>query len=95
MTAMPIEDNLRHWWLTPAASWNRLHAVPGDELRANELTLTARCGVTAVMAWPGLFSRLALPRCANCCKVLQIPRGNGTPCNEASRAARRAARAGS
>lgn len=99
MTLMPTADNLRHWWLTTAASWNRLHAVPGDAvdpndenalelLRANELTLTARCGVRAVMAWPGVFSRLGRARCGHCCRVLGIPSGNGTPGNEAARAER-------
>jgi hypothetical protein len=93
---MPTADNLGHWWLTTAASWNRLHAVPGDavdpnnedaceRLRVDELTLTARCGVQAVMAWPGIFSRLGRPRCAHCCRVLGIPPGNGTPGNERAR----------
>jgi hypothetical protein len=92
VTAMPHPGNLGHWWLTTASSWERLHAVPGDavdpddedacdELRMYALTLTARCGVTAVMAWPGLGSRLALPRCAHCCRVLDIPVGPGTPGN--------------
>lgn len=28
MTAMPIDDNFGHWWLTTHEAWNRLHAVP-------------------------------------------------------------------
>ncbi|MCP2339200.1 hypothetical protein [Actinomadura rupiterrae] len=99
MTAMPTADNHGHWWLTTFAARNRLHAVPAtapdpddedacEALRLNELTLTARCGVTTVMAWPGLFSRLSRPRCAHCCRALGIPRGHGTPGNEAARAGR-------
>ncbi|NEA22661.1 hypothetical protein [Actinomadura bangladeshensis] len=93
MTAMPNPANRGLWWLTTAAAWNRLHAVPPtavdpddedacDRLRSNELPLTAVCGIRAVMAWPGLSSRLSLPRCAGCCRKLGIPRGDGTPCND-------------
>ena len=96
MTSLPTVDNLGHWWLTTAASWNRLHAVPREavdpddedaleQLRATELTLTARCGVETVWAWPGIFSRLGRARCAHCCRVLGIPTGRGTPGNEAAR----------
>ena len=92
MTAMPTPDNLHNWWLTTAHTWERLHAIPSEavdpddetaceQLRCTQLTLTARCGTRAVMAWPGLFSRLGLPRCGHCCRVLGITPGQGTPGN--------------
>lgn len=93
MTAYPIPANHDYWWLTTWLSWDRLHAVPRDAvdpddedacdvLRSEGPVLTARCGIARPMAWPGMFSRLGLPRCAHCCRALGIPRGQGTPANE-------------
>lgn len=78
-----------HWeWLVPL-TWNRLHYVdpwPGREDYDNTGGAqpgVAVCGLHAEYSIPGLFSRMGLPRCARCCAALGIPRGDGTPSNEA------------
>ena len=47
---------------------------------------TARtlCGKEATVTRPGVFSRLGMPRCVRCCKLLGIPDGNGHPRNDKS-----------
>ena len=47
--------------------------------------LTAACGWAGEMTMPGVFSRLAMDRCAHCCRKLGIKPGRGTPANEAQR----------
>jgi hypothetical protein len=97
MTAYPVDSNLGHWWLTTAASWNRLHAIPrgavdpDDEDAVEGLrggpwpVLEAACGRWAEWTMPGVLSRLSQPRCILCCRRLGILPGNGTPGNEADR----------
>ncbi len=91
MTSYPTPDNHNMWWLT-TRSWERLHAVSVnqldpdnddalEDLRLGELPLTALCGA-AIRYWPGIFSRLGLPRCTACCLMLGIPPGDGTPGND-------------
>lgn len=92
MTAYPIEENTNCWWLTTRKAWNRLHAIPGDDITQEQhraaidygdpLTRKAACGQTLDLTYPGLHSRFGLPRCAHCCRTLGIPTGNGTPVNE-------------
>lgn len=98
MTAYPTPENHGMWWLTTAAGWNRLHAVPETELTVEEMHagrdegegdhLRTACGRSLHLLYPGVLSRLGLTRCWRCCRKLGIPKGNGTPCNEASRRAR-------
>ena len=96
MTSFPTEANHHVWRVTTWKCWDRLHAVPKEALdpddedaldafRSYGATMTARCGVTTLMAWPGIFSRIGKDRCAHCCRALGIPRGHGTPGNEAAR----------
>lgn len=92
MTAYPIGENAGHWWLTTRKEWNRLHAIPGDDITQEQhraaidygdpLTRKAACGPTFDLIYPGMLSRFGLPRCAHCCRTLRIPAGPGTPCNE-------------
>lgn len=98
MTAYPVPDNANCWWLTTRATWKHLHAVPGDVVTPEQhqeaidegepLTRTAVCGRTLDLAYPGISSRFGMPRCRDCCRVLGIPAGDGTPCNEQGLAAR-------
>jgi hypothetical protein len=40
------------------------------------------CGYEGHLAYPGVASRLTLPRCAWCCRRIGIPRGVGHPKND-------------
>lgn len=92
MTGFPIKENAGCWWLTTWESWNRLHAVPGDTMTADEMhdaiddgqpiERRTACGPVLGLTYAGLVSRFSMPRCAHCCKALGIPTGDGTPCNE-------------
>jgi hypothetical protein len=31
---------------------------------------------------PGFLSRMALPRCAHCCRIVGVKRGKGAPFNQ-------------
>ncbi|WP_228916822.1 hypothetical protein [Streptomyces sp. DH20] len=94
MTAHPIEENHRHWWLV-SGKWRRLHAVPAAAISPEQMRtavddarlLPARpaCGMRRRWTMPGLFSRLGRRRCTPCCQALGIEPGYGTPANEASR----------
>jgi len=98
VTSYPTTSNHGMWWLT-TRSWERLHAVSPnqldqddegrlDDLRVGEMPLTALCGA-AITSWPGVLSRLGMPRCEHCCRMLGIPPGHGTPGNEAARVRRK------
>jgi hypothetical protein len=39
------------------------------------------CGIEGDLVMPGIFSRMGLPRCPECCKLMNIPEGNGNPYN--------------
>ena len=64
---------------------DRLHAVA--ELHTKEEDWVygpgrTVCGRTGQLSYPGVFSRLGMPRCAHCCRMLRIPRGDGVPKND-------------
>lgn len=42
----------------------------------------AICGHSGFMCMPGIFSRMSLQRCPECCKLLNIPEGKGNAYNE-------------
>lgn len=80
------------WWVSK--SWNRLHAVADGTWTDTHLDDLARdgiaagpvrlaCGRTAAMVTiPGAGSRLCLPRCKGCCRVLGYEQGTGSPRND-------------
>lgn len=39
------------------------------------------CGRKGWLRVPGLFSRIGLPRCKDCCRLVGIPEGDGIPLN--------------
>jgi hypothetical protein len=40
------------------------------------------CGRTADLSIPGVFSRMARPRCQQCCAAVSFPDGIGSPKND-------------
>lgn len=42
------------------------------------------CGRKLWLHIPGIFTRLVAPRCNRCCDVLGVPRGVGSPKNDAA-----------
>lgn len=89
-TYPPLELSDDHWrsrWLV-LPSWTRLHRVseiewddPEDMIHGDGVTV---CGRRGWLQMPGMFSRMGLPRCAYCCRLLDVPRGNGAPFNDKS-----------
>ena len=81
---MIAEEDWRARWLV-LPSWNRLHRVAAIEWCDAEWhghgTGTTLCGRTGSLSMPGIFSRMGLPRCAHCCRIAGIPRGDGAPSN--------------
>lgn len=82
----PIKMPTPHqeWLVLP--SWRVLHRISEIEPTDLEDGLpngqgTALCGAHGHFIVPGLFSRLGLRRCAKCCDLLGIPRGNGNTVN--------------
>lgn len=90
---MPGEDyeaSLRGYiafdWIDFGRS-ERLHAAKEftanvDDWCATDVT-TACNRTTARASIPGIGSRLAAPRCKQCCDALGLPHGNGSPKNDA------------
>jgi len=84
---LPLPDE--HWhsrWLV-LPSWDRLHRVSddivwedGEDMRQG--SGTTLCGRQGFLSMPGIFSRMGLPRCAHCCRLAGIPRGDGAPFNQ-------------
>jgi hypothetical protein len=72
-------------WLVFPATWNRLHRVADIEWEDAEDMIggegTALCGRKGYLTMPGMFSRMGLPRCAHCCRLAGVPRGDGSPFN--------------
>jgi hypothetical protein len=77
-------------WLV-TKSWNRLHhaALSDDELLhlldQAEIPgpIILSCGRTAALvAIPGVFTRMGAPRCTGCGKALGYPQGKGSPKND-------------
>jgi hypothetical protein len=54
----------------------------GDDLDWTSGPGKTLCGYEAYLYYPGVFSRLGMPRCAYCCHRLKIPRGEGHPKND-------------
>lgn len=92
MTARPTPANRHHWWVYDADA-DLLHALPAtavdpdnedqvDRFRDDGVTTRAVCTKEGTWWWPGMASRMALPRCAGCCDQLGIPHGTGTPGND-------------
>lgn len=82
-----MEIPLKHWrsrWLV-LPEWDFLHRVGdikwnGEEMIEGEgVTL---CGKPGFLKMPGIFSRMELLRCVECCRLMGIPEGNGCPRNE-------------
>lgn len=77
-------DDLYALWVYTSTG-GRLHAVthldtPHDDWAGG--TGTTVCGRRGQLAYPGVFSRIGMPRCAHCCRMLKIPRGVGHPKND-------------
>jgi hypothetical protein len=92
MTARPTDANHNHWWVYTGPPFMELHAMPPavvdpdntgavEEFRDGGAWAAVVCSATGTWRWPGVFSRLSLPRCRGCCHQLGIPHGNGTPDN--------------
>ena len=43
----------------------------------------AVCGLEGYFSMPGIFARMGLSRCLQCCDALRIPHGDGAPFNQA------------
>ena len=83
---LPLYDHMAGpyplWVYT--AHGGRLHAVaeldtPSDDWAGG--TGGTVCGLHGYLSYPGVFSRLGMPRCAHCCRMLKISRGVGVPKN--------------
>lgn len=86
-TSLPLStDHWRSRWLV-FPSWNRLHRVAEIEWEGDDPedmrsgTGTTMCGRKGYLVMPGILSRMGLPRCAHCCRLAGIPRGDGAPFN--------------
>lgn len=78
------DDDWRRRWLV-TGRWYALHRIAEIEWRTAERLGgrgTAICGRKGNWQMPGIFSRMGLKRCPNCCKLLAIPPGDGAPFNE-------------
>lgn len=84
---LPIPtDHWRSRWLV-LPSWNVLHRVASiewtgddeDDMRHGQGTTV--CGRKGWLSMPGMLSRMSLPRCAHCCHIAGVPRGDGAPAN--------------
>jgi hypothetical protein len=82
---LPLPDE--HWrsrWLV-LPSWNRLHRVSEivwDDENMIDGVGTTLCGRAGYLTMPGFLSRMGLPRCAHCCRLAGVPRGDGAPFNQ-------------
>jgi hypothetical protein len=83
---LPVEHWRSRWLVLP--TWDRLHRVSeiewegddADDLRHG--TGTTLCGRKGYLQMPGVLSRMGLPRCAHCCRLAGVPRGDGAPFNQ-------------
>lgn len=81
---LPAKNWASRWLVLP--SWNRLHRVSeiewdeewGGKIRGRGRTV---CGRSGLLLMPGFMSRLGLPRCRHCCRMMKIPDGDGNPYN--------------
>lgn len=83
------EDALtnKYAWIV-SSTWAALHYVNGFNADTwynwwdhNNHTATTACGRTFEVDLPGIFSRMGLHRCVQCCRKLRIPDGDGAPAN--------------
>lgn len=79
-------DDWRSRWLVFPATWGALHRVArirwegkGDKIGGRGVTV---CGRRGRLVMPGLFSRMGLPRCLQCCKGAGVEPGKGNPYNQ-------------
>jgi len=70
------------WWIFHDA--NRLHSATVEYDPNYEVAGYGRaaCGKHGWLAIPGIFTRMSAPRCVNCCRKLNFPRGIGSPKND-------------
>lgn len=76
------KDWIRRWLVLP--SWNRLHRVSSINWYDDERLVgegETLCGWYNVLQIPGVMSRLGLPRCKHCCRIMGIESGDGNPYN--------------
>lgn len=71
------------WVYLKKDDYKWLHAPVGDHPDA-DVSAKGRtaCGVKGRMEIPGLFSRMGLPRCRECCEATGLPIGMGSPKND-------------
>lgn len=81
-----LREYARIDWLYAGTRWDRLHCPTEFTPDAEQWCLRDvefACGwKVAVAAIPGVFSRMALMRCARCCDKQGMPRGKGSPKND-------------
>ncbi len=73
------------WLVLP--SWRVLHRIHEIAWEGGDPQIecwgegVALCGAAGVFSIPGLLSRMGLPRCGHCCRILGVPRGPGNLLN--------------
>lgn len=83
----PLSLPVDHWrsrWLVFPTTWDRLHRVSEIEWEDGNMIGgfgIALCGRKGYLTMPGIGSRMGLPRCAHCCRLTGVPRGDGAPFN--------------
>lgn len=84
----PLQIPDERWhsrWLVFPVSWSRLHRVSEIEWE-DENMIGGRgvtlCGRSGYLTMPGILSRMDLARCARCCRLAGVPRGDGAPFND-------------
>ena len=77
-------NNWRSRWLA-AGEWDALHRISSIEWNEPDEMISgsgiAVCGRQRQFHMPGIFSRMGLKRCPDCCVALGIPEGEGAPFN--------------
>jgi hypothetical protein len=77
-------DHWRSRWLVDRR-WNALHRIASIELDEPDEMIVGEgvsiCGRRRRFTMPGIFSRMGLKRCGECCRLLGIPSGDGAPFN--------------
>lgn len=80
---LPPEHAKSRWLVTP--TWEVLHRVSGIKWEDDEFMTEGYgdtvCGRHGWLMMPGTLSRMGLPRCKQCCRLLGIPEGDGIPLN--------------
>lgn len=87
------DQTTREWPLLAAWDWvvlptyERLHHLaslddPDETERYWVGTGRTSCNRRGLLAIPGIFSRMGLPRCQTCCRRAGFPQGTGSPKND-------------